>query len=287
MNSRVNYVLVGIFVLALGVALIAGVLWLGVGGPRRENYEDYLVYMTESVSGLSVDSAVKYRGVDVGRVREISIDPSDPERVRLLLEVRRGTPIKEDTVAVLEMQGLTGIANVNLTGGSRDSPPLQARAGEEYPVIRSQPSLLGRLDQQLSKLMENITVTSQRVNALLGEDNRAAIKQTLAHLELLAGTLAKESQHLAAGLEDFAGTMRNAREATARLPALVAELDRGASALERAAGSTLPETDALLADLRQAADNLRRLSQDLARDPSILIYGAPRPVPGPGEQERQ
>ena len=125
MTGKTNYVLVGLFVLVLTLTLIAGVLWLGSGGPGRV-YDEYLVYMQESVSGLNRDNVVKYHGVNVGRVRAISLDPERAEEVRLLLEIDRGTPIREDTVATLETQGLTGLAFINLTGGSADSPPLKA-----------------------------------------------------------------------------------------------------------------------------------------------------------------
>ena len=81
MEERVNYFLVGLFTLVLGAALVGGVLWLGSGKSQRKSYDVYLVDMTESVSGLSLDSAVKYRGVEVGRVRRIELVPDDGEVV--------------------------------------------------------------------------------------------------------------------------------------------------------------------------------------------------------------
>ena len=132
-----NYALVGAFVVVLGAVLIAGVLWLASGGTLQKKYDFYLAIMDESVAGLNPDAPVKYNGVDVGKVREIQLDPGNPERVNLLFAIDRGTPIKVDTVAVLKTQGLTGIAYVELSGGARDAPPLTAAAGSEYPVIRT------------------------------------------------------------------------------------------------------------------------------------------------------
>ena len=123
MKARTSYVLVGLFVLTLGVVLIAAILWLTTGGPPKD-YDFYLVYMTESVTGLNLDAPVKYKGVNRGRVREIELDPNDPERVRVLLVVQKGTPINSATKATLEYQGLTGIASINLVGGSKDAQPL-------------------------------------------------------------------------------------------------------------------------------------------------------------------
>src|SRR3990172_5337725 len=137
--------LVGVFVLVLGAAFIWGILWISAGG--KPQYLDwYLVYMSDSVSGLNVDASVKYRGVDIGKVEQLDIDSKNPEHVRLLLQVRQGAPITEDTVARLEYQGLTGIANVNLSGGRAESRPLARTPGEEYPVIKGRPSIFASLD---------------------------------------------------------------------------------------------------------------------------------------------
>jgi len=94
----------------------------------------------ESVAGLNVNAPVKYRGVDVGKVREIRLDPGIPGQVRLLFAIERGTAIKEDTAAMLKSQGLTGIAYVELDGGSLASPRVRAIAPEKYPVIRTKRS---------------------------------------------------------------------------------------------------------------------------------------------------
>src|SRR5574341_1438561 len=116
MEPKVNYTLVGLFVVLFTAGLVSVVLWLGKGEYRMA-YDRYYAYMTESVSGLSVNSPVKYRGVEVGRVKEIILNPDNPEEVRLTLDIARGTPVKEDTLAALDIQGLTGLAIVNLAGG--------------------------------------------------------------------------------------------------------------------------------------------------------------------------
>ena len=150
MEPKVNYILVGAFVLILSAVVVVGVLWLGKTDYRGV-YDRYEAHMRESVAGLSVDSTVKYRGVDVGRVKDIALSPDNPEEVKLTLDIVRGTPIKTDTIAVLETQGLTGLATINLTGGSRDAPPLEALEGQEYPVIKAGPSLFFRLDEARSR----------------------------------------------------------------------------------------------------------------------------------------
>ena len=138
MEPKVNYAVVGAFVVLLGVTILGAILWLGKTD-YRGIYDRYYVYTRESVAGLSVDSTVKYRGVDVGRVKEVILNPENTEEVRVTLDIVGGTPIKIDTKAVLVTQGLTGLVTLNLTGGSREAPPLTPVAGQAYPVITSVP----------------------------------------------------------------------------------------------------------------------------------------------------
>ena len=104
MTSKKTYIRIGLFVVTLTTALIWGALWLSAGGAPGE-FDFYTTYMNESVSGLSPDAALTYRGVNVGKVREITIDPNNPNRVRLLLQVKHGVPIKQDTEATLGHAG--------------------------------------------------------------------------------------------------------------------------------------------------------------------------------------
>jgi phospholipid/cholesterol/gamma-HCH transport system substrate-binding protein len=309
MEAKVNFAAVGAFVIALTVSLIAGTLWLSSGKYYRKTYDTYHTYMVESVSGLNLNAAVRYRGVDVGRVRKIALAPGNVELVQLVLDIERGTPIKTDTVATLETQGLTGIAYVELKAGHRDSPPLQAKAGEDYPVIASAPSLFSSLETSVPALLANLSRVSDNVNALLDEDNRRAIKHTLADLELLSRTLAARTSTIDATLASTARTMENAARVTAQLPALVQRVERTADAFERmtgqvaAAGAStqrtmdttreemrqitgqaVPEVRELVGELRALTTTLRRVGEEVERNPSVLLQGRRPTKPGPGEQ---
>ena len=94
--------------------------------PIDREVDPYQIAFAGSVTGLQQGSQVRYRGVPVGRVADIRIDPQRVEWVLVTIEVERGTPIRQDTVASLEMQGVTGIAFVQLQGGTQASPPLVA-----------------------------------------------------------------------------------------------------------------------------------------------------------------
>ena len=303
-----NYALVGAFVLVLGAVLIAGVLWLASGGAFQKKYDLYLAIEDESVAGLNLNAPVKYNGVDVGKVRQIQLDPGNPERVNLLFAIERGTPIKEDTVAVLKTQGLTGIAYVELSGGARDAPPLRATAGSEYPVIRTKPSLSARLENVLTNVLAKLDSTSNNINAILSDENRAAFKSALADIATVARTIAARKNTLDAGIANAARTFENASRATAQVGPVIDRIGRSADAIEqmgnevartsagagktvdsvgadikRFTADTLPELERLLGELSVLSTSLRRLTEQTERDPRGILFGR-KPVPeGPGE----
>lgn len=303
-----NYAVVGAFVLVLGAVLVAGVLWLASGGAFQKKYDLYLAIEDESVAGLNLNAPVKYNGVDVGKVQQIRLDPGNPERVNLLFAIERGTPIKEDTVAVLKTQGLTGIAYVELSGGARDAAPLRATAQGQYPVIRTKPSLSARLENVLTTVLAKLDSTSNNINALLSDENRAAFTSGLADIATVAHTIAARKDTLDAGIVNAARTFENASHATAQVGPVIDRIGRSADAVEkmgnevartsastgktvdsvgadvkRFTSETLPELERLLGELSVLSTSLRRLSEQTERDPAGLLFSR-KPVPeGPGE----
>lgn len=278
MESKVNFAVVGAFVLILGALLIGGVLWLSSGKSYSKAYDTYLVYMSESVSGLSLDAPVRYRGVQVGGVRRIALAPGNAEQVQLTLDIERGTPVKQDTVAVLQVQGLTGIAHVDLSGGSSDSPVLESAPGEKYPVIRTGPSLMLRLDTGVTALIGNLNRSSESINALLDEENRVALRRTLANLERLSGTLAN------AELPQLLKRIQRSTDAFDRMANETARAgSNAANTIESLRAEALPEARQTITELRELTASLRRFSETLERNPGMLLQGRPNLPPGPGE----
>jgi phospholipid/cholesterol/gamma-HCH transport system substrate-binding protein len=286
MEEKVNFAAIGAFVLVLGTVLIGFTLWLSSGKSYTTSYDTYLTYMNESVSGLNLNAPVRYRGVEVGRVRKIALAPGNVEQVQLTLDIERGTPVKVDTVAVLQTQGLTGLAYVELTGGGRASPPLQKQPGADYPVITAGPSLLARLDTAVSMLLTNLNQTSENLNAVLDADNRRAVKKTLADLARLADTLAGHSAQIDSALADTARTMQN----TARISDQLAQFAQPGGGMgstlqstRQFTSETLPEIQQLVIQLRDLTGSLQRVSNEIEQNPSVLLYGKPSAKRGPGE----
>ncbi len=311
MERRVNFVLVGALVVVLGVALVGIVLWLGKGD-YRATYDRYHVYMKESVAGLSINSPVKYNGVEVGYVSEIRLNPANPAEVRLSLEITRGTPVKDDTIAMLYVQGLTGFAIVDLTGGSPDAPMLTAKRGEEYPVIRTSPSLFARIDRAGTNLINNLNRMLEDAHGLVDAENQARLRQILIDLAALTSALGGQAERVEHGVASAAEAADNLAELTYALneqvPGILNRVDRSMAAVERmtqnvsqastALGTvvrdsapnlqqfsreTLAETGLLVAELRQLTANLSRLTRHLEQEPQSLVYGKTPSLPGPGE----
>jgi phospholipid/cholesterol/gamma-HCH transport system substrate-binding protein len=304
----VNYPLVGAFVLGLGAALIAGALWLASGGAFGKKHDLYLSVVEESVAGLNLNAPVKYNGVDVGKVRDIRLAPGNPQHVHLLYAIERGTPVREDTVAVLKTQGLTGIAYVELSGGAPGSPPLVAAAGSEYPVIKTKPSLSARLENILGAILAKLDSTSGSINAVLSEENKAAFKGALADIAAVSRAIAARKEAIGAGIDDAARAFRGASRATEQAGPVIERIGRSAEALEKlgnegaqaSAGAgraveavgadvkrftaeALPELERLLGEIGVLAASLRRLSEKMEGSPGGLLLGRRPVAPGPGE----
>ncbi|MGH8581826.1 MAG: MlaD family protein [Gammaproteobacteria bacterium] len=312
MDPRINYPLVGAFVLLLGGALVYSALWLSEDDSDKV-YDHYVAYFYESVAGLNRRAAVKYRGVDVGLVRRIGLDNENPERVRLLLSIEAGTPVKEDSVAVLAAYGITGLVFVDLTGGSQASPPLKARKGERYPEIRTGPSLLSTASSglmQIAEVANELHHVAERLNALLNPENREAMGKILQNIEQITAVLAGSGRQFDDKLQRLDAILGNATRASEGLPKaidgvsvgmsgvqaasqavvrsaanldqLIEETRTGLNKVSKVSTETLGHAAPVVGELRQVLANLRRLSRELEQHPDALLFGRTQ-RPGPGE----
>ncbi len=299
MEHRVSYTVIGAFVLILGGMLVAGLLWLAAGGATTR-YQNYVLYLRSGAASLNRDSPVLYHGVPVGRVESVSLDPKKPTRARIILGIHEGTPIKVDTEAVVETRGVTGSGFVDLTGGEPSSPPLKARAGEQYPVIPAKHAGVASLTSEAQAVAERITKISDRLDEVLSSKNIAALSDSLQNIRVVTANLAQQSKRLGSVISNLDGTLANVRDASNRLPGMmdqvqktIADVQRvakkvgnAADGIDKSASSVrqlTPEAANLLQRLAQASESLDALLQQIERRPSVLILGR-HPRPGPGEQ---
>ncbi len=311
METRASYTLVGAFVLALVAALFVFVVWLAKIQFDRAS-QPYHIFFSGTVTGLVEGSPVRYRGVAVGTVTDIRIDPENVERVRVTVEVPEETPIKADAIASLEPVGVTGGVYVEIAGGSQDAPLLRSVA-DGIPVIASRPSSIAEVLDQAPRLIENLILISNNLNAFLGEANQKAFAETLANLATAtagASSTLKSTDALVADLRREvdavskqaqtllvnanrtvesvgrdAGTIsselaKTAGELNKLTASLVSTSDQlGAMVAENRepirdfTNETLFELGALITQLQDLAANLSRVTSRLERDPSELIFG--------------
>lgn len=308
METKVNYTIVGIFVLLLGGALIGVAVWLSEGGQYRHDQQKYHAYFDESVAGLNRNAPVRFRGVEVGRVVDITLAPDHSGRVQVLMKINRDTPIKQDTFAKLKTQGLTGIASLELAGGSAQSKPLTKSAGQEYPVIATQHSFLKQLDTSVNSLIGNLTETTENINALTDEEMRKSIKRMIANLEGLTRMLAEQRPAIEAMLKNSGRTFESSAQAAEDIGKLAKRLNQTAGVVETMAtdvsaasrsfratmddtrqpmrdlsGQTLPELNALVVEMRELAVTMKRVGSEIEQQPEMLIFGRGQVRPGPGE----
>ncbi len=273
METRTNHFLVGAFVLLLVAGLGAFIIW-AVKADVDAEHTNYHVYFAGSVSGLSKVSEVRYRGVPIGTVTDIRIDPENVERVRVTLDVSGDTAIKEDSIASIEMQGITGIAIVQISGGRQSSPALQAQPGEVYPVIQSKRSSLEKLFSDTPELINRILTLVETVTRIFDDQNIEAIGGTLANAEKITASLAGSMAKLDAFLVDASGTAQELRATAKELRGDLAHLTANADATLISARATLDtigdetaalggDARALIADLRGTARSLSAMSEEI------------------------
>ena len=307
MEKKVNYIAVGLFVLVLGVMSIIAVLWLSVGLQRRETPILYLSIVNESVAGLNIDAPVKYQGVNVGKVRSISLDRVNPQQVILIFAIHPDIKIKVDTQAVIETQGLTGIAYVELSGGSINAPLLARLPGQTFPQILSKPSLSARLENVLSTALSNFDHTAASINALLNDENRHRFSQILKDISIVTSTLAAQKNNLSNGISNASITAGHAAKVSAELSPVLARISVSADAIANMANKvalasdstqkasdeigigahvfradTLPELQNMMMELSALSVSLHRLIEQTERDPASLLRGRKTPAPDPG-----
>lgn len=303
MENRAHALAAGLFTLVLGAALAAVALWFS---KDELKLVPYALATTSPVTGLKVEAPVRYRGVDVGKVDDISIDAADQGRVRIRIGVREGTPITRSTYAQLGYQGITGLAYVLLGDDGKSTEALRSSA-QETALIRMKPSLIDDGEALFGSFAE----ISERVKQLLDDENRARVRRTLASLEEAAQRASSVTRKLEPSLEAMPGliaearsvasdtraSIRKADQLISNVNGLALKLDQRVDTLARAVASveevgvtaralseeTVPRVNGFVDALAKDTHALGRVINTLDEQPQSLLFGMPPGAPGPGE----
>ncbi len=286
MEAKTSYTLVGIIVLILAAALLSTLLWLSVGFDQK-NYKTYIVYITESVHGLSDESPVKFNGVKVGMVSKVELDDTDPQKIKLELKIEAGVPITVGTRATLVTQGITGTTFLGLKAVSPSLAPLEKTGNEPYPVIPYTTSFFSLIE-------DNFTSISKSLKRMFDPQNAKLIKESLISLQEVSHTIAKNNKNIDKSLQNLPkvitqleASIRSFGEMTQHVSAASGQFSKtmqvGRDSIDQINQQTLPNTTILLKRLELIAANLEEVSSLMRQNPAVIIRGTAEQPAGPGE----
>jgi phospholipid/cholesterol/gamma-HCH transport system substrate-binding protein len=299
MENKSHAFAAGLFALLLGAAALLALAWLR---DRQDNVREYVVVTRQSVGGLNPQSQVRYRGIRVGKVIDIRLDPEDSDNILVSITVRDDIPLTRGTVAKLAYQGVTGIAQVMLieTGKSREPLVPGKEAANRIVMV---PSLLEELNESGTATLRQAQEVLKEIAAVLDDDNRKRFAATLANLEGVSasmkpavenlngtlvqvrkllddrnvGKISQAAGELAPLLADTRVLVGKMQVATDKLDVAVGDASAGGTA------ALMPRLNELSADFSATSRQLSRVLRLLEDSPQGLVFGVPAPAPGPGE----
>ena len=231
METRSNQILVGSVVLGLIAALAVFIVWLSQVGDGAE--KTYDVFFQQSVEGLAKGSSVTFRGVPVGQIQSINLEPASPQFIRVRITVREETPVLQGTTATIRGVGFTGVSQIQLDppepepGRPASREPIrcpeqnaQAECPYGYPVIPTRPGALGQLLNTAPELLERVSALTERLTELLSDRNQESLAGILDNMEEISRNLAERSPEIAATLAEARVAIAQAGAAAERFGAL-------------------------------------------------------------------
>lgn len=298
METRARYILVGTFTLVSLLAALGFILWLAKVEIDR-TFAQYDI-LFDTVAGLGQASAVRYNGVDVGKVLTIELDRANPALVRVRIEVFASTPIRTDTMATLASQGVTGVSFVALEGGQASSDRLVADPPADVPVIPSKPSVVQGLITDAPDLLAEAIALMEDIRGFTTPENRDAIAEILKNVETATAridsmaartetvmakaeaTLTRADAALGQAEKAFASANTvigaDIPDLMAALKATLADVRRSASGLADFTSTGLPRFSTLAQEARTMVGSIRALSDRIGSDPARFLLGNQTPA---------
>ncbi|MCF8468883.1 MAG: MlaD family protein [Sneathiella sp.] len=292
MELKAKHILVGSFVLISMLSLFAFVAWLAKVEFDRET-AFYEIYFENSVNGLSPAGDVRYRGINVGSAEHINVDPENPERVRVLVEIDAAVPIRKGDRARLELQGITGVSYINIEGAQPGAEILTADRDSQYPIIPSEPSQLEKLALGAPDLVASSKELADRAAELLNAENQRLAAGILADVAQITGSIASRTDKIENIIDsldrssaDVVESVRLIRQIASETKPLVQNLEaslstaRGALAgVDNLIGNdgeaAVVEFRHFLAESRQLVAKMTRIADRIENDPSGILFGTP------------
>lgn len=306
MENRAYAILTGLFTLAFAAAIALAFVWFR--GDTR-GYNEYLLESRFTVNGLYPQADVRYRGITVGKVEALSVDPNDIRKILIRVTIEKTIPITKGAYGQLGYQGLTGLAYVSIDDDG-SNPQMLTRQGDELPRIAVRDNVLDDLTRAGQGLLKQANEVMERLSRLVNEDNERRLSQTLANFEAASAQLEpalraiprvaaraerflseENAKRFASSLESLEKTgdaiaplAEDSRKVLADIRVLSQNLNRVTEEISsEITESTLPRVNTLVDQLTKDSRDLRRVLLQLEREPSSLLFGRSPARPGPGE----
>ena len=320
MNNKVNYTLVG-FIVLFGIVLMLGFTYWLLQPKSEQEMTKYHINFDESVLGLNIDAPVKYRGISVGKVTTLKINPKNSEQVQVMVTILKTTPIKVDTIAKLTAQGITGLSYINLSMGSRGAEDLKIEDGEKYAVIKTLPSFFENFEASLGSVSSKISSTLTQTEKLLNDENQKQItlllqrsaglmdklekvldEKTIMHLQSSVkniDSVSKKMDTMAPNINKFidksvqwedkiAGSFASIMKSYVGIRSAMDEIKRAISSgefnIKEIAGDVVPTMNNTLLEMQELMIRVEGMMQHYERSPGDAIFIQEETKKGPGER---
>ena len=316
MENKSHALIAGIFTVLLTVAVIITAMWLNRDTQERT---PYILTTSGSIAGLNVQAAVKYRGMEVGKVEAIEFDEKKPGQILVKVGILPATPITNATFAELGSQGLTGLAFIQLDADEKIKDVKKLASSASDPLrIAIRPSMFDRFSVSGEEMIVKASTAMTQINKLLDDNNQQILKQTLVNLQEATkkiGQLTDEVQPAAKGITALAGdgrrSLARADDMMGNVDKLAVDINKKLDAVDRIAKSveqigqsavrigqstenishsvttveaqTVPRLNAVLEDAARGLRTVDKVAEKIGDEPASVLFGAPPPLPGPGE----
>jgi phospholipid/cholesterol/gamma-HCH transport system substrate-binding protein len=304
MERNANYALVGLASAILTVGLVVFLVLLA-GRKFTHDFDTYDIVFQGPVRGIGKGGEVHFNGIKVGEVADIFLDPRNPQYVVARSRISPDVPIRVDSYATLEPQGITGVTYIQITAGTPSKPLLRDTAKEgQIPRIPSQRDALSDLLAGGGTIVQRAVEALDRVNRIFSDENIKTLSATLSDIQAVTGELRERKAVIADAqktLQDADDTARqftalgkstqtlvdgDARKTLTKLSDAAGEIQTSARTLrglmtklegptESFATTGLPQLTSAINSLQRATDHLDRVLGEIENNPQGLLGKAP------------
>lgn len=300
MDTKINFLKIGLFVIAFVTALLILIFWLGKYGFEKKKFDEYSIYFKESVAGLNIGSSIKYKGFDVGTVSEIKFNPNNSEEIQVDVSIKKDTPIKEDNYAVLGNLGITGLKYIELKGGSNNSKLLDVNE-KGLRIINSRISDLTTLVDSTTDITNELTIVLSQIKKLLNDENIKTISEILSKTQNSMTNVEQFSSYLVnnekridevlnnismlskTGTKSFDSIDKSANTFKQLSNELLIEVKKGSFDMKDMSKESFEKLNTLLNSLDVTLSQTQHLIDSLNQSPSDILFKQKNIKNGPGE----